>query len=353
MRKRARPDPVTSLRRSDGPSLAQLRGVHNHATRTLVLFALVTSVSFARPVPLVAQSRGETAQAPAGTASSFSTSSSTSAPQPAQDGTDDDDDDAVLDPAEPDFVLINLPTNMRLPVHSGNFRLTHRFAGNLRSGSFSEQAGNLFGIDQGAIIGFEYRNAVYRHVQAAVYRTNFDKTIQIYGKYDALRQGDALPVSISAVASVEGADNFQERYAPAVGLVISRKAFRRFAAYVVPMWVNNTAASLAVTHDHGQEGGAEEDHDHPDVPTQSTFFLGLGGRARLTSTVYVSAEISPRLSGYQPGQAEYGFGIEKRVGAHSFALTFTNTFSSTFAQLARGGTANTLYLGFNLGRKFY
>jgi len=36
-----------------------------------------------------------------------------------------------------------------------------------------------------------------------------------------------------------------------------------------------------------------------------------------------------------------------------FSLTFTNTFGTTFAQLARGGTANSLYLGFNLARRFF
>jgi hypothetical protein len=45
--------------------------------------------------------------------------------------------------------------------------------------------------------------------------------------------------------------------------------------------------------------------------------------------------------------------IEKRVGAHMFSLTFTNTFATTWAQLARGGAANSLFLGFNLGRKFF
>jgi hypothetical protein len=45
--------------------------------------------------------------------------------------------------------------------------------------------------------------------------------------------------------------------------------------------------------------------------------------------------------------------IEKRVGAHMFSMTFTNTFATTFAQLARGGGANSLFLGFNLGRKFF
>jgi hypothetical protein len=34
-------------------------------------------------------------------------------------------------------------------------------------------------------------------------------------------------------------------------------------------------------------------------------------------------------------------------------LTFTNTFGTTDAQIARGGTSHALYLGFNLARKFF
>ena len=75
-----------------------------------------------------------------------------------------EDDDAVLNLAEPDFVVVNLPSTLRLPLFKSNFRLTHRFAGNLRNGTLGQQASNLFGIDQGAIIGFEYRFAVARHV---------------------------------------------------------------------------------------------------------------------------------------------------------------------------------------------
>src|SRR5215831_18842855 len=87
--------------------------------------------------------------------------------------TQDDDDDAKLRPAEPDFTLINLPTTLPLPVHGGNFHLTHRFAGNLRQGSFSDNASSLFGLDRGAFIGLEYRFGVVKHLEAAVYRTSF------------------------------------------------------------------------------------------------------------------------------------------------------------------------------------
>jgi hypothetical protein len=46
-----------------------------------------------------------------------------------------EDDDAVLDPAEPDFAVVNLPTTRRLRRFTRNFRLRHRFAGNLRKGT--------------------------------------------------------------------------------------------------------------------------------------------------------------------------------------------------------------------------
>ena len=245
------------------------------------------------------------------------------------------DDDGALDPAEPDFVVVNMPTTLRLPVHSGSFRLTHRFGANLRQDGygFGDQLGDLFGLDRGAVIGFEYRFAPIRHLEAAVYRSSFDKTIQFYGKYDAMHQGDAMPVSLSALASVEGPNNFRERYAPSLGLVVSRKVQDRLAVYASPIWVNNSAAAIGTD--------------------RNTLMVGLGGRARIGSTTYVVVEVTPRVAGYAPGQVEYGFGVEKRAGAHVFQLTFANTFSTTWGQIARGGSPETLYLGFNLTRKFF
>jgi hypothetical protein len=263
-----------------------------------------------------------------------------------------EDDDAVLNLTEPDFVVVNLPTTLRLPRFKSNFRLTHRFAGNLRNGTFGQQASNLFGIDQGAIIGFEYRFAVARHVQAAFYRSSFDRTIQLHGKYDAAQQRGSMPVSMSPLVSIEGADNFQEKYAPAAGVVVSRQVGTRLAVYATPMWVHNTAASLdTIAHDHG--GGAQTDASDVTHSPRDTTYVGLGGRTRLGSSTYVAAEVVLRAQGYAPGQSGYGVSVEKRVGAHIFSLTFTNTFATTFAQLARGGAANSLFLGFNLGRKFF
>ncbi len=247
--------------------------------------------------------------------------------------TQDDDDAAVLQPAEPDFRLINLPTTMRLPLFKGNFDLTHRFAGNLRRGSFADQASRLFGIDEGATVGFEYRVAVARHVQAVFYRNAIARTIQLYSKIDAVHQHTGVPLSLSAVISVEGTDNFQEEYAPAVGVSVSRMMGDRVAMYVVPTWVHNTAAVAGVD--------------------ENTAFVGIGARLRIGDTVYLAAESSPRVSGFAPGKAQYGFAIEKRAGGHVFQLNFTNGSGTTLAQIARGGQPESLAMGFNLSRKFF
>jgi hypothetical protein len=249
----------------------------------------------------------------------------------------DTDDDAVLQPAEPDYRIINLPTTLRLPLYKGNFELTHRFNGNLRRGDFGDQASSLFGIDQGATIGFEYRFAPLRHVEVAVYRENYDKTIQMYGKWDAVHQSQGLPLSLSGLLSIEGGNNFRERYATSVGATISRQIDDAAALYAVPMWVHNTTPLLR------QITGV----------TNNTFFIGLGGRVRILPTVYISAEVSPRVAGLASNTAEYGFAIEKRAGAHVFQLNFSNSELSTFAQTAAGGLPDSLFLGFNLTRKFF
>ena len=247
------------------------------------------------------------------------------------------DDDSVLQPAEPDYRVINLPTTLRLPLYKSNFELTHRFNGNLRRGDFGDQASSLFGIDQGATIGFEYRFAPLRHVEVAFYRENYDKTIQLYGKWDALHQKAGMPLSVSGLLSVEGGNNFRERYATSVGATISRQIDDAAAVYVVPMWVHNTTPLVS------QITGI----------TDNTFFIGVGGRVRIRPTVYISAEVSPRVAGLVSNTAEYGFAIEKRAGAHVFQLNFSNSELSTFAQTAAGGLPDSLFLGFNLTRKFF
>jgi hypothetical protein len=245
-----------------------------------------------------------------------------------------EDDDAKLRPAEPDYTVVNLPTTLPLPRHRGNFHLTHRFGENLRNDGFGTQASNLWGLDQGATIQFEYRFGLFKHVEAIAARTNFNKTIQLGGKFDLMHQDGSRWLGLSGLVSVEGGDNFQEKYKPALGVTISHAFGERAAFYAVPVWVHNSA------------GGVTDQ-------TENTGFIGIGGRVALVPTTYIIAEVTPRVGGYAPGDAEYAFGIEKRVGGHVFSLVFANTFGTSYGQLAAGGFPHSLYMGFNLARKFF
>jgi hypothetical protein len=256
-------------------------------------------------------------------------------------------------PRETDLNVVNVPTTFSLRRFQSYFRLTHRFARDLRRGSFGSLAEDLFSIDNGAVIGLEYRFGITSNIHAGVHRSMLSKTIQFFGKYDALRQGGALPLSVSILGSVEGLNNFEEDRQPGVALVFSHVVNGNVALYATPAFVarSRTADFLDdhEDHDHGLPGAVDET-----TPDEHTVFLGLGGRFRVRPTFLISAEYSPRLDGYDPGRGTWGVAIEKLTGSggHTLQLNLTNSFGTTLGQLARGGSDHDIYLGFNVTRKF-
>jgi hypothetical protein len=273
------------------------------------------------------------------------------APAATQSSQATDDADRARRIAEADFTVTNLPTTLRLPRHGGSFRLTHRFLLNLDGTSFSDAASNIFGLDNGAVIGLEFRWAPIDRLQAVVHRSSLAKTVQFSAQYNAIDQGGKWPVSLAGIASVEGTNNFMSgeveeaghdhdhpvpgspHKSPAFGGVISWRYSDCLAVYAVPMYVHHSAIVV-------------EGH-------RNTGYLGVGGRLRLHKRMYVVAEVSPRIGGYKPGAQEFAFGFEGRAGGHMFQLTFTNSVGTTFGQISQGGFPNTIYMGFNLSRKFF
>jgi hypothetical protein len=254
-------------------------------------------------------------------------------------------------PTQIDLNLINLPTTMSIARHKGYFRLTHRFAADLRRGNFGELASDLFTIDRGAIIGLEYRFAVTGNLHAGVHRSLLSKTIQTFARWDAIKQGDSLPISLSVTGSYEGLNNLTDSHQPGVAVTVSRTFGDRLALYATPAFVAGThAVDFLTGHDeHDHDLGLEEDEhsNHED-----TWFAGIGGRLRFSHSGYVTGEYTPRLHGYDPNSAEWGVGIEKRTGGHTLQLNITNSFGTTLGQLARGGSPHDIYLGFNITRRF-
>jgi hypothetical protein len=251
----------------------------------------------------------------------------------------DDDPDRDVNVSQPDFTLAALPTTLRVPRHRSAFRITHRFGRPLGQGSFGDLVGDLFGLDQGALIGLEYRFGVFRGLQAGIHRSS-DKTIQFMGQYNVRRQDETVPIGLDLLVAIEGGDNFQENHAPTIAVLLSRELGDRGALYVEPMFVNNS---------NPLPGELVEDN--------STVMIGLGARLRVRPTVYLMVEGTPRVGGYDPGVHQVSIGIEKRSGGHVFQLNFSNGLGTTLGQLARGGFktrgANDWHLGFNITRKFF
>jgi hypothetical protein len=255
-------------------------------------------------------------------------------------------------PKEIDLNLINLPTTLSLKPHRGYFRLTHRFARDLRRGSAGDLASSLFSLDDGAVIGLEYRFAITGNVQAGVNRSMLSKTIQTFAKWDALRQGASLPVSLSVTGSYEGLNNLRQNHQPGIAVTISRTFGDALALYATPGFVMNTHAvdSIAGHAGHDHETGLEAPDEHANH--DDTWFTGIGTRLRFSRTGYVAAEFTPRLAGYDPNKGVWGVAIEKRTGGHTLQLNLTNSFGTTLGQIARGGSPHDVYLGFNITRKF-
>jgi hypothetical protein len=227
--------------------------------------------------------------------------------------------------------------------------MTHRLARDIRRGDFGDLASDLFGLDNGAIIGLEYRFAITSTLQAGIHRSILSKTIQTFARWNAWKQTDRLPLSLSLVGSVEGLRNLREKHQPALGATLSHVRGDRLALYATPAYVGRTrAAEFIEGHDHDHEiPGADEHSNHSD-----TFFVGLGTRARIGPSSYVVPEYTPRLAGHDPGRGAWGVGVERRTRGHVLQLNAGNSFATTFGQLARGGSRSEVYLGFNISRRF-
>ena len=281
-----------------------------------------------------------TASAPAPAASRSTPQPQAGAPaQPQTPAQSQDQPDAPsdrrVDPSQPDFTIIGLPTTLKIPRFASAFRVTHRFGRPLGAGDFGDLASDFFGFDSGAQIGLEYRFGIMAGTQIGIHRTS-NQTIEFFAQQHVLGQ-DRSPVGLDIIGTAEGTENFTESYSPAIGAVISRTLGRHGALYAHPIWVNNTNEQPSDVSDENN----------------NTFIIGLGGRMRIRPTLYLVGEVIPRF-GYTPDAVYASFGIEKRAGGHSFQLNFSNGLGTTLAQLARGGQpSNDWFIGFNISRKFF
>ena len=195
---------------------------------------------------------------------------------------------------EPDFTIVNLPTTLRLPRYKSAFWISHRFARTLNDPAFGRLAGDLFGLDTGALMGLQYRFA-----SCVDYRP----------------------------ASTEPPRN------------------------IIHLNTYGTAGCLGhIEHGHDIPGCA----DVASGIESNTLIAALSRRLRVMQTVYLVGSWTPRASGFRPGVSLKTFGLEKRLRGHVFQLNVSNGLGTKVAEMARGATNDRdWFLGFNISRKFY
>ena len=247
---------------------------------------------------------------------------------------EDDDPDLDVNIAQPDYTIVALPTTLRMPKGKFAFRVTHRFGRPLDDGNFGDLAADGFGFDAGGLIGIEVRYGVLRGTQVGVLRTS-DRTIEFFAQQQIVGQ-EKFPVGLAANFTMDGTNNFQDSYSPGIGLVVSREIGKAGAVYFEPTWVNNT---------NTLPGELVDDN--------SAFLLGVGARFRVSRRAYLVAEVAPRVSGYDPGSSHASLGVEMRAGGHAFQINFSRGLATTMGQVARGGTEDDWFIGFNISRKFW
>lgn len=274
-----------------------------------------------------------------------------------------------------DYRLINMPTPKRVVKGSLNLNFTHRFAQPVRP--FNRSGENLLGLDSFSASGLGLSYGITDRLYVNAYRTplcqlGMCKTIEIGLGYHWLDEKGRSPVALSTYASIEGSDNFTEEYTYNLQAMLARS---------VTKWGHVFFSPGAHFNANGQRRFDPRAFNF--FPPQAfadqfrqpkhTLSLGFGFSAHIRPSVSILFEYVPRF-GFKQGrlipvfargttrvidfrndtEATIGFGIEKRIGRHSFALTFSNTQATTTGHYNSSNLIlppRKFTIGFNLYRR--
>ena len=270
-------------------------------------------------------------------------------------------------PLEPyDYRLINVPTPKRVRKHSVNLNFSHRFTEPIND----EGAEDLFGLDGfsvsalGASFGITDRLYFNFHRSPICDRLAYCKTIEMGFGYHLLDEAGRSPIALSAYASAEGADNFTENFTFNIQAMVARSVTKYVNLFFSPAVHINSNGNGRFNARAPAAAREVELGEH-------TGSFGMGVNAQVRPSVSLLFEYTPRV-GFKLGQIEpadplgttfrnhseeeIGFGIEKRIGRHAFALTFSNTQTTTTSRYNSSNLAlgqSQFIIGFNLYRRLF
>jgi len=279
-----------------------------------------------------------------------------------------------------DYHIVNIPTPKAVRRHSLNFHFTHRFQEQITAleGEDSDDhiariSKNLLGLDSSSVSSFGATYGITDRLYANVYRSplcqpGLCKTIEIGLGYHWLDEAGRSPLAVSTYGSVEGDQNFTERYTYNLQVMIGRSVTKYLNVFFSPAVHINANGGDRFKEFLGSQPLAAKlklgEHS-------GSFGFGINARVRPTTSLlfeytprvgFKLGQITPvfdpalgRITGFtNDSEAAIGFGIEKRIGRHVFSLTFSNTQTTTTARYNSSNQAlgpDHFSIGFNLFRR--
>ncbi len=274
-----------------------------------------------------------------------------------------------------DYRLINVPTPKKVPKGTWNLTFTHRFTQPIHP--ISSSAENLLGLDSFGIASFGVSYGITDKLYVSAYRSplcqkGLCQTIEIGFGYNFLEHKKDSPIALTAYGSVEGNENFSEEYTYNLQARISARLGKRVYLFFSPAVHINSNGQRRFNPRPRDFFPPAVAADVFHLPTHGASF-GFGTSVLITPTVVALFEFTPR-TGFKLGrviptfdnnfnvigfrnesQPEIGFGIQRNIGKHSFALTFSNTQTTTTSRYNSsnlGLSPRRLVIGFNLARRF-
>lgn len=292
------------------------------------------------------------------------------------------EDDEEFDPwefergEEPyDYRLVNVPTPKPVPKGTWNLSFSHRFSQPLHP--ISESGKNLLGFDSFSVssFGITYGITDDLYVNASrspICQRNLCRTIEIGLGYNWLSEDKDTPVSVSTLASVEGDENFSKHYTFNLQTMMSKRVSKRIYLFFSPALHINSNGQGRFNPRPTQFFPPAKAANNFKLPKHTGSF-GFGTAVLIAPDLLGTFEFTPRV-GFKLGRVNpifdenfnivdfenrseptIGFGIQKNVGDHAFALTFTNSQTTTTSRYNSSNLVlkpRRLIIGFNLFRRF-
>ncbi len=292
----------------------------------------------------------------------------------------DDDEESAYDferGEEPyDSRVVNLPTPKSVPKGTWNLTFTHRFTQPVHP--ISDSGPNLLGLDSFGIASFGMTYGITDQLYVSAYRsplcqTGLCRVIEVGLGYNWIAHDKGSPIALTTYASIEGNDNFTEEFTYNLQAMFSGRVGKRVYLFFSPAVHINSNGQRRFDPRAGEFFPPATVAETFRQPKHGATF-GFGASVLITPNVLALFDVAARtgfklgtvvpirdgifgpITGFRvESHPSIGLGIQRNVGKHSFALTFSNTQSTTTSRYNSSNLTRSpkrLIIGFNLSRRF-